>query len=149
MLKKFYFAQKAFILKDGKLLLIKKLAKDPIQPNKWEVPGGRMKFGEDIDESIKREVYEEVGLLIEPGEPFFIWQWQFNHKTKDGVDERIQIVAVARLCQYKAGSISIEGQEEEDYISDCTWVKLGDIKKHDIIANMYPVIDKLLKMYPQ
>lgn len=147
MIKEFYFAQKAFIVKDGKLLLIKKSGSDPNQANKWEVPGGRMKFGEEIEDHIKREVYEEVGLEVDPAEPFFIWQWQIDRKNQNGDDVRMQIVAVARICHCKSGNISFEKHEEDDYIANYAWVDFKDIKTYDVIKNMYPVIDKFLEKY--
>ena len=50
------FAQKALIINDGKLLMIKKSEKDPINPNRYELPGGRMSNGENLDEHIKNKI---------------------------------------------------------------------------------------------
>jgi 8-oxo-dGTP diphosphatase len=43
-----------------KFLLIKR--KEGIHPNKWAFPGGILKRGETIEQALKREVKEEVGL---------------------------------------------------------------------------------------
>ncbi len=147
MKNEFYFAQKAFIIHDGNLLLIKKSASDPNQANKWEVPGGRMKFGEDLEEHIKREVFEEVGLQITPGDPFFLWQWIIKRKDKTGEDIQMQIVAVARICQASSTDISFERHEDDDYIAEYAWVPLLQINKYDTIANMRPVIDRFIEKY--
>lgn len=69
-MEQFRFAQKAFIVNEGKLLLVKKSADDPFHPNEWEVPGGRMEFGEKLDEHIKREVKEEGGIGYCSGRAF-------------------------------------------------------------------------------
>lgn len=143
----FYFAQKAFIIHDKKLLLIKKSASDPNQANKWEVPGGRMKFGEGIDEHIKREVFEEVGIKIEPHEPFFIWQWKIDRKDKLGEEIHMQIVAVARICKPITTQISFERHEEDDYIDDYVWAPFDQILKYDSIANMTPVLKKFQEKF--
>ena len=147
MQKIFYFAQKAFVVDDGKLLLIKKSASDPNQANKWEVPGGRMKFGEEINEHIKREVFEEVGLSIEPGEPFFLWQWQIDRKDKSGEDIHMQIVAVARICRTKITNVSFAKHEEDDYIDDFAWVPFERIGEYDTITNMGPVLKEFSKRF--
>ena len=39
-MRQFRFAQKAFIVDNGKLLLVKKSKDDPYHPGEWEVPGG-------------------------------------------------------------------------------------------------------------
>ena len=43
----------------GKLLLLERK-----QPNIWEFPGGGIEFGEQPDETAKREVFEETGLEV-------------------------------------------------------------------------------------
>ena len=40
-------AAKAFIIKEGKLLLIKRRPNDPHKPGAWDIPGGRLELGED------------------------------------------------------------------------------------------------------
>lgn len=41
------------------------------QPHRrgWTLPGGLLGWGEEPAEAVAREVFEEVGLTIEPGEP--------------------------------------------------------------------------------
>lgn len=55
---------KAFIEQDGKVLFVLEV------DNKWSLPGGRMNVGESIpQESLKREIKEELGVDIEVGAP--------------------------------------------------------------------------------
>ena len=50
---------------DGDILLVRQLYR-----NKWGVPGGLLKRGEDAADGARREVFEEVGLSVElVGEP--------------------------------------------------------------------------------
>lgn len=39
-------------------------------PNMWEFPGGKIEAGEDLATALKREIQEELGCTIEPGEKF-------------------------------------------------------------------------------
>jgi 8-oxo-dGTP pyrophosphatase MutT (NUDIX family) len=68
------FAQKAFILDGDDLLLVRKSLTDPHHPGRWEVPGGRLQVHGDIDldDHIRREVWEEVGIKVDPGPPFHL-----------------------------------------------------------------------------
>ena len=34
--------------------------------NRWTVPGGHIELGETVEETLKREIKEEIGLEIEP-----------------------------------------------------------------------------------
>jgi len=53
----------AAILRDGRLLLVKRV-KAP-EAGCWNLPGGRVEYGESVADAIKREIREEVGLEIE------------------------------------------------------------------------------------
>ena len=50
----------AFIVKDGKLLLLKR--KKPPEKGKWMIPGGKVEFGETLEEALKKEIQEELGV---------------------------------------------------------------------------------------
>ena len=144
-MKQLFFAQKAFIIKTGNLLLVRKSADDPNQPGKWEVPGGRMDFGEEVDAHLCREVKEEVGLQVVPGPPFHIWQWRISRTAEDGSAKEMQIVAVARICTAITTELSDAGRVAEDYLGEMAWVPFDEVPKYDLIDNMRPVIGSFLK----
>ncbi len=145
MKQQFFFAQKAFIVHDNRLLLVRKSAEDPNQAGRWEVPGGRMDFGEDVDPHLVREVKEEVGLDVEPGAPFHVWQWQLERGTSDGEMVKMQIVAVARFCIPLSLKVSADGQVQEDYLDEIQWVPINQVLEYDLIPNMIPVVQSFLK----
>ncbi|MEM5805949.1 MAG: NUDIX hydrolase, partial [Candidatus Aenigmatarchaeota archaeon] len=51
------------IEKDGKFLILKRSSYDTL-PGMWEFPGGKVKAGEKLIDSAKREVIEESGLTL-------------------------------------------------------------------------------------
>lgn len=56
---------RCFILNDeNKILLVKRCPTDRKDPEKWEVPGGKLDKGEDLVMSKDREIFEETGLLV-------------------------------------------------------------------------------------
>ncbi len=53
--------------KDGKLLLGKKdPSKGGVYSDVWHIPGGGVDEGENLEEALKREISEEVGIDISP-----------------------------------------------------------------------------------
>ena len=66
MLQKFYviLAIGAFILKDNKILIVKKTLLEKIDAGLWTIPGGKIKKTEPIIDGLKREVKEEVNLDV-------------------------------------------------------------------------------------
>ena len=53
----------AAIVSEGKLLLVKR--KRAPEAGCWNLPGGKVDFGERVEDAIRREIAEEVGLAIE------------------------------------------------------------------------------------
>ena len=49
---------------DGKILIIKRSTESKTNPDKWELPGGKVDQGEPFDQALIREVKEETNLTI-------------------------------------------------------------------------------------
>jgi len=64
-MKKIGVSQKAIIFnEEGKFLAIHRTSSAPYNPERWDLPGGDLDFGEDATEGIIREIKEEVGLEV-------------------------------------------------------------------------------------
>lgn len=53
----------AAILRDGRLLLVKR--RKPPEAGCWNLPGGKVDFGERVADALRREISEELGVEIE------------------------------------------------------------------------------------
>jgi nucleoside triphosphatase len=51
--------------------------KDGIFPGKWQNVGGKVELGERVEEAIKREVKEEIGLKVKP-KPIFLMSYSWR-----------------------------------------------------------------------
>jgi 8-oxo-dGTP pyrophosphatase MutT (NUDIX family) len=136
------FAQKAFIWDGDRLFVVRKSDDDPHNPGRWEVPGGRMKFGEDVDEHLSREVSEETGLEVKPGAPFFIWQWTMTDIIP-GSDDELQVIAVARKCAPRDPEQvcpTDAHREPTDFLTEMRWVTLDELKHLEVIPSLRPAL---------
>ncbi|MDQ3018262.1 MAG: NUDIX domain-containing protein [bacterium] len=93
--EKLFVAIKAFIVYDGKILLLREgnTYEEGSNVGKWSEPGGRIKPGESYRDGLLREIKEETGLMVEIGEPFAVGEWWPLVK-----DEQWQIVATFLEC---------------------------------------------------
>lgn len=84
---------KAFIVHEGKILVVKERLADEGGRIIHDLPGGGIELGESLREALVREVFEEVGLNVEVGSP--VGGWDFILKKPD---EHIHIVCLGYQC---------------------------------------------------
>ncbi len=106
---KLFVAFKAFIERDGKILVVRESSsyKESSQKGKWGIPGGRLEPGERYDECLSREVMEETGLTVKFGRPFHVTEWR---PTIRG--EQWQVVAVFVACESGEGDVRLSPDHE-------------------------------------
>lgn len=100
---KLYIAAKAFIVKEGKVLLLRESNEyeDGTGTGKWDVPGGRIDPAESLQEALKREVMEESGLSVTAATVFDV-----SERFQDIQGEECHVVRVYYLCR-ASGKVTI------------------------------------------
>ncbi len=102
----FYVGQKAFIEKSGAVLVMYD------KSGRLDFPGGKIQESEDdLVESLKREVFEETGLEIEVGEPFYVWHFTLPPEHKNAGKK---VFLVGFRCRYVGGELK-ESASHRDY----------------------------------
>ena len=121
--KRFYFAAKAFIVSEGKFLIVQRSESEK-NPLYWELPGGRMDFGETVSENLKRELVEEVGLQdIEVIAPIGVWSFMIN--------ENNQLVGSTFLCKSSTSEIKLSF-EHKNY----AWITKDELGKYNVFPGI-------------
>ncbi len=74
---------RAIIFRDGKILAVRHKGRDGKPKDFWAIPGGGLDPGESLEDGLKREMQEELGVSIEPGRLLFIQQFQSGRSDRD------------------------------------------------------------------
>lgn len=101
----FRVAFKAIIRKNNKILVIKRSAKEDVFENLWDIPGGRMNFGESPHEALIREIYEETGIKVNISTPFTVWSFMAS--------EDLQVIGITMLANYVSGDVQLSEEHTE------------------------------------
>lgn len=129
----FGVATKAVIKnKGGKYLILMKNSKEDVNPNTYDIPGGRMSFGEKLEDAVTREVKEETGLDIKPQRVFEAWTF-----TK----EDFQLVGINFLCELLGGTITLS--EEHDSANWYTYKEIVSGKFPEWLVNTIEKAEEL------
>ena len=106
------FLQKCIIVNDKGLILALKRSstKDSDRSSCWDLPGGTYEPGEDVINSIKREVMEEAKLNIIDLQPIYLANG-INHPNDFMSGETV--FAVTHVCNNWAGEVAISDEHTE------------------------------------
>jgi len=121
-----FVATRAFIINEGKVLIIKEsphYAKGS-HIGEYDFPGGKVRLGETMADGLKREVKEEVGMDIKVGKPFFAAEWS---PVIEGVT--LQIFGIFIKCTAETPEVML-GKDHDEY----KWIDPADYKEYPIIA---------------
>jgi len=118
---------------DGKILIIKRSSESKTNPDKWELPGGKVDQGEPFDQALIREVKEETNLNI-----------SLNHVV--GVSEQnltlIRAVHIILSAKVEEGELNLSS-EHDGY----AWVYFDTLPEYeladwlrDFVKNQIPAV---------
>ncbi|MFH1330133.1 MAG: NUDIX domain-containing protein [Actinomycetota bacterium] len=91
-------AGKAIVRDGDRILLLQRAASGSHDPGLWELPGGKMAYGEELPDALAREVAEETGLTVTVGRPILTW-----HFTK----EPFWVTGVTFVCDLVGGEFRL------------------------------------------
>lgn len=128
MSKKYIAA--AVIEKDGKILIAQRGRQGDPSYGLWEFPGGKVEADETLQECLRRELFEELGIHVQIGEYFCTSTFMHNTIEYD-------------MCVFKV--YDYQGQIVLHEHLAIAWVTPAELSNYAYPAPDLPIIELLQK----
>ena len=127
--KLFFVGQKAFIEKDGKILVLFN------SKNRVDFPGGKIQEGEtDLKASLLREVKEETNLMVDIGDPFMTWSFNL---PEGHLHAGRSVFLVGYKCGYREGDLKLSDEH-----SRYEWIGKEDIARLSGVGGHFMALER-------
>ena len=120
-------------IKNNKILIGKRIEKGSIG-NSWEFPGGKNRWGESVEETLKREYMEELGVEIEVKE--LLATHEFTNK---GVNYHLKAHKVILKEENPTFKLLVH--------TEFRWVSFDEIDSFDFAPSDAAIIKKIKEKY--
>lgn len=123
----------AIVRKKGKILIARRRA-DQMLGGMWEFPGGKRHRGESLEETVHREIREEIGIAVRVGKEICVVKHAYSH---------FKMRLHAFECVYRSGTASARASDE------VRWVRAGDLRAYPFPVADRRILDLLLSEKPR
>jgi len=111
----------------GELLFCRMKLDRGVFPGQWGFPGGGIEPGERIEEALRRELREELGIEVDHIRPAFFKDGVFDKRYADGTIQAMYLIFLVFNCQ--AMSEQIRLNEE---FSEYRWASEAELPSMDL-----------------
>ncbi len=109
--------------------------------DKYTIPGGHIELGERIEEALKREVKEEVGLDIEPVRLLLMQEAIYSEEFY----KPRHFIFLDFLCKTRDTAVKIDNKEIQSYV----WVKPEEALQIKLDEFTKRLLNAYLKLNPE
>lgn len=116
-------AVRAVIRKDEKTLLLRRANGRPTILGKYELPGGKLEYGEQPEDALARNLAIEAGLTIQTAQLFDVLTY-IDHDDRD-----MQYIFILYLVSLGVGGSKISLSQNYDHY---TWKEMSNIQQQEL-----------------
>jgi 8-oxo-dGTP diphosphatase len=121
----------AGIIVDARRVLVCRRRSDQPHPLKWEFPGGKREAGESMEDCLRRELREELGIEAQVGPE--MWRTDYVYP------ERAPVALVFFLVPAYRGTI------ENRVFGELRWVSMAELAQLDFLEADRELIERLAR----
>lgn len=145
--KKIHVGIKALIQNAQGKILVLKVNPDELKSNKhgayWDIPGGRIKEGDSVEKTLKKEIEEELGI-----DDSNLGVYEFFHGNVSNLEiplenETVGLVLLSYICKFRQEPKEIKLSFEH---TEYKWVSVGEAKELLGVKFSKDFIEKLDKL---
>jgi 8-oxo-dGTP pyrophosphatase MutT (NUDIX family) len=125
----------ALLTRDGEVLLTQMSSRTRIE-GRWTLPGGGIDHGEDPRDALRREVYEETGLRVEPRRVVDVHATHFVGARADGLVENYHGIHIIFEADIVEDSLDVEPHvvEEDGSTARAAWMRVEEALRLDLLS---------------
>lgn len=109
--------------KEGKILLMKRSKQEKNFPDKWGLISGTIEWGETVEQALKREAREEVGVEVE------VVRYTGRYYDKPGRHPSKTMICLPHICKIVKGEPKVNQPEE---VQEVRWFEPTEIRDLEI-----------------
>lgn len=129
---------RAVIYKDGKILAVKHKRKDGSVADFWAIPGGGLDPSESLEDGLRRELQEELGVDVRPGRLLFVQQFRSGRADRD---EELEFFFLVDYSDNLTVVDFMHTSHGADELARCEFI---DPKKEVVLPDFISMIDMRL-----
>ena len=118
----------AILVREDQILICQR-TRHQSKPLKWEFPGGKIEFGEQPRDALRRELEEELGIQADVGDEVE----RITHTYEDGGIVELRFFVVR----------SFEGELDNRIFRDIQWVDCTRLPEFDFLEADAPLVREL------
>ena len=122
----------------GRDVLLVRRGSEPLR-GRWSVPGGKVLWGERLQDAVVRETREETAVTVAPRDVLLVLELIEGAEAPGGH----HFVVVDYRCDYVAGEVHAGSDAEA-----AAWVARDDLGGYDLTESMLAVVTEAFRRTP-